>query len=370
MNTVIQMKRSNQKAASTGRQTRNKSSEETFAPETETALKRAAAKLVALNQHSTDHAFKVGACFAEVKALVPEKAFGKWLKVFSDYSVRSAWNYVSIHERLQAYRAQLIASAVLPTVMFELARGEPPQIEAAVARLQAGERLKVKDVREMLGTKPKKKQSSEDAILNTGGLAGLQKVAEVKIAEDAARFHQILSAVLERVLKAMEPLKAGRAVTKKGLQERIVHDCRHAHDLINSIAAPLKPNTMLSMNWRPALLPTGTAWRKVQALLLQMGGVDNWPERTDFVPWLQNDVVPLLRFAVHGEALVSDDEPVSEVGVSDTPGAEDDLVAFEDMPASVQKTIEKSLESVRPESLDDVKKAIVFDPRPLKRHVA
>lgn len=52
---------------------------------------------------------------------MPEKAFGKWLSTFSDYTVRSAWNYISIHERLQEYRGQLLAHAVMPTVMFELA---------------------------------------------------------------------------------------------------------------------------------------------------------------------------------------------------------------------------------------------------------
>lgn len=64
------------------------------------------------------------------------------------------------------------------------------------------------------------------------------------------------------------------------------------------------------VNRRPARLPEGSAWRKVQALLHRMGGVDGWPERTEFVGWLEGEVVPLLRFVVHGEALTStEDEP-------------------------------------------------------------
>ncbi|GAA4171476.1 hypothetical protein GCM10023069_31180 [Shinella granuli] len=54
-------------------------------------------KIVSLNRDSTHHAFELGACFAEIKALVPKRGFGRCLKVFTDYIVRSAWSYISIH---------------------------------------------------------------------------------------------------------------------------------------------------------------------------------------------------------------------------------------------------------------------------------
>ena len=34
-----------------------------------------------------------------------------------------------------------------------------------------------------------------------------------------------------------------------------------------------------------------------------MSSDEKWPVRSKFVPWLQNEVVPLLRFAVHGDPL-------------------------------------------------------------------
>ena len=89
------------------------------------------------------------------------------------------------------------------------------------------------------------------------------------------------------------------------LQDAIVYDCRLAHDLLNSIAAPMKAEVVAHVNWRPAHLPEGSAWRTVQALLHRMGGVDGWPERTEFVGWLQDEVMPALRFVVHGEAMAS-----------------------------------------------------------------
>ncbi|MEW9616932.1 hypothetical protein AB3G45_24300 [Shinella sp. S4-D37] len=311
MSKVIKLKEDNQEKVVTGPATGVSAAADHRAPEATDALRRATEKIVSLNRDSTHHAFELGACFAEVKALVPEKGFGRYLKTFTDYTVRSAWNYISIYERLGAYRDTLSQHAVLPTVMFELAKGEPAQIETVIARMDDGERIKVKDVREMLGTKPKPK--SDTAILNVGGPAGLRKVAQWKLDQDAVKFGGLVSEVLKEVEKALEPSAVGRAVWKSPLQKKVVHDCRHAYDLINSIAAPLQPQMVKIDHWRPANLPDGTGWREVQKLLYRMGGVECWPGRVDFVPWLQNEVVPLLRFAIHGEPLPGEVEGAGDV---------------------------------------------------------
>lgn len=59
--------------------------------------------------------------------------------------------------------------------------------------------------------------------------------------------------------------------------------------------------------------PEGTVWREVLKLLYRMGGVESWPSRVDFVLWLQNEVVPLLRFAVNGEPLPGEVEDAGDV---------------------------------------------------------
>lgn len=310
MNKVIKLKGHNQKRGKGKPAAGAAAAAGDLAPETDNALRRALEKIVALNRDSTHHAFELGACFAEIKALVPERGFGKCLKVFTDYTVRSAWNYISVHERLEVYRDALLKHAVLPTVMFELAKGEPAQIEAVIARMADGERIRVKDVREMLGTKPKRKSDTE--ILNAGGPDGLRKIAEWKFEQDAVQFGGLVSGVLCAVEKALEPAAVGRAVRKNALQDKIVHDCRHAHDLINSLAAPLQAQMVKTEHWRSAKLPKGTVWRQVQDLLYRMGGVEEWPAKVDFVPWLQNEVVPLLRFVVHGEPLPGEVEDVDD----------------------------------------------------------
>lgn len=315
--------------------------------EAENALRQAADKIIALNKTSGAHAFDLGCGFAEAKPLVPEKGFGKWLATFSDYTVRSAWNYISIHERLANYREQLLAHAVMPTVMFELAKGEPAQIEAAIAKMADGERIRVKDVREMFGRKPKAK--GELATFDTAGLAGLRKVAAAKTDADAAQLQKMLEIVLNQVELALEPLANKKPVVKKPLQDKVVLPCRHAHDVLNSIGAPLQPDATSYMNWRAAKLPEGTVWRKVQDLLHRMGGADDWAKGRAFVPWLQNEVVPLLRFVVHGEAVAGGETGVTgEHTVNDTDEAEG-LVALKQVLEPIIETVEEGLEPTVPE---------------------
>jgi hypothetical protein len=334
-----------------------------IAPEPESALRRAAEKIVALNKKSGAHAFDLGCTFAEAKPLVPEKAFGKWLRTFSDYTVRSVWNYISIHERLQDYREQLLSHAVMPTVMFELAKGEPAQIEMVIAKMADGERIRVKDVREMLGRKPKNK--SDVAKFDTAGVAGLRKAAAAKTDEDIARFQELMVIILKEIEAALEPLAMKKSVKKGELSKSVHLHCRHAHDLLNSVAAPLVPDATSYMNWRSAKLPDGSVWRKVQDLLHRMGGEDQWAKGKAFVPWLQDEVVPLFRFVVHGEA-VAGDPYVDDADASDT----ERLIPFDLMPALVKEQVEEALETISPESRDDIRNLVYFDPTPSKRRAA
>ena len=312
------------------------------APEAKSALQSAVDKIVALNKTSGAHAFAIGSAFAEAKPLVPEKGFGKWLATFSDYTVRSAWNYISIHERLQEYREQLLSHAVMPTVMFELAKGEPAQIEMVIGKMADGERIRVKDVREMLGRKPKSK--SDVATFDTAGVAGLRRAAAAKTDEDIARFQELMAITLKEVEEAMEPLALNKAV-KKGVLSKNVHlHCRHAHDLLNSIAAPLVPDATSYMNWHSAKLPDGSVWRKVQDLLLRMGGEEQWAKGPAFVPWLQDEVVPLFRFVVHGEAVAKTNADILVASDVDETGADDvdGLVAVGQTPSSTEEVSEMS----------------------------
>ena len=56
-------------------------------------------------------------------------------------------------------------------------------------------------------------------------------------------------------------------------------------------------------NLRPGEVEGSTAWRKVQRLLYRLGDSPRWPGRAVFPAWLVDDVLPMLRFVVHGEPM-------------------------------------------------------------------
>ncbi len=270
-----------------------------------------------LGRRTTAQAYEVGDYLSRAKSILPEKALGAWIKAVCKFTPKTGRNYIAVHTNLMDYKERFVAAAVAPTVLFVLAYAEQSDVERVISAIETGEQLTVAQVKVMVGVEAKRKVASTDDALNVGGLAGLRKAAELKTTQDVAQFHGLMSAVLKRVEKAMEPLAKGRAVKKGMLQEAIVYDCRHAHDLLNSIAAPMKAELVAHVNWRPARLPEGSAWRKVQALLHRMGGVEKWPERTEFVGWLQDEVIPALRFVVHGETLTSTEDETEIADASD-----------------------------------------------------
>ncbi|WP_312367740.1 hypothetical protein [Ensifer sp.] len=321
-----------------------------------------------LGRRTTTQAYEIGGYLVRAKSILPEKALGAWIKVVCKFTPKAGRNYMAVHTNLMDYKERLEAAAVAPTVLFVLAYAEQPDVERVISAIEAGEELTVAQVKAMVGAVPTKKAKNE-AVLDVGGMAGLRKIAEIKVEEDSVKFLQLTTGILKRVEKAMEPLAQNRAVFKGPLQELIIDDCKHAHDLINSIAAPLQPAMVASVNWRPARLTEGTTWRKVQELLSKMGGAHGWPGREDFVPWLQAEVIPLLRFVVHGEALQgdADGEDRADAAAPLDKAVDDGPLAFDDMPSKVQETVENALEIVSPERRDEIRSQIVFDPKPLKR---
>ncbi|WEX89027.1 hypothetical protein PZN02_001568 [Sinorhizobium garamanticum] len=289
----------------------------TITPAQEDELKWLRDAFQSLGRRTTAQAFEIGGYLVRAKSILPEKALGAWIKTVCKFTPKTGRNYMAVHANLAEYKERLEAAAVAPTVLFVLAHAEQPDVERVISAIETGEQLTVAQVKAMVGVEAKRKSATTDDALNVGGLAGLRKAAELKTTQDVTQFHGLMSAVLKRVEKAMEPIAKGRAVKKGMLQEAIVYDCRHAHDLLNSIAAPMKAEMVAHVNWRPAHLPTGSAWRTVQALLHRMGGVDGWPDRTEFVGWLQDEVIPALRFVVHGEALTSTEEKPEIADASD-----------------------------------------------------
>jgi len=340
-------------------------------PEDVNELQAISEDIRSLGRRTNLQAYELGGYLARAKAILPERELGAWVKAICKFTPKTARNYIAVYENLSVYKERLVATATSPTMLFVLAYAEEQKVEEVLAALEAGEELTVAQVKQMVGVSTAKKTAPVPDSLNMGGLAGLRKVADLKIEQDAARFLGLTTSILKKVEKALEPLSRNRAVRKGALCDAVTYDCRHAHDLINSLAAPLRPDVTPHLNWRPEKLPDGTSWRKVQALLHRMGGAEDWPDRSSFVPWLQNEVVPLLRFVVHGEPLAGDTEEDarSDVAMEIKQEVDDRSLAYDQMPPPERDQIDRALETVSSDGRDEPRTKMVFEATPFKRQL-
>ncbi|MCD2178236.1 hypothetical protein [Rhizobium sp. C1] len=282
-------------------------------------------KLQALNKRSTAHAFDIGHEFHRAKSILPPKSFGRWLKPAAGYTVKAANLYISIHEQLGDYKERLISATVAPTTMFVMARGNQTSIETALKAFESGEKPTGRQVQAIIDAENGlTKKDLKPILLNAPGLAGLRKAAAAKELKEISLFHAMIASIRDEVESALKPLEVGRAVIKKHLSDKVAMDCRHAHDLLCSIAVPVVPGFQSFDRWRHGEFERGTAWHKVQVLLYKAGAPDAWPDRAELVGWLQNEMLPVLRFILDGEPLpgfdLIEDESVEETESQEEPG--------------------------------------------------
>ncbi len=85
----------------------------------------------------------------------------------------------------------------------------------------------------------------------------------------------MIASIRQEVEEALKPLERRRPVVKKHLADKIALDCRHAHDLLCSIAVPVTPGLFPYNNWSHGTFDKGTDWYKVQMLLFsgECGGM-------------------------------------------------------------------------------------------------
>lgn len=322
-----------------------------------------------LGKRTTAEALKLASYLAHAKRLLPEKSLGAWVTAVCKFTPKTARNYIAVHEHLSEHSDRIVAAAIAPTMLFVLAYAKQEDVEEVLSVIEAGEQLTVAQVKTKVGVSKAETSTPKTEVLNIGGLAGLRKLAEIKLEKDAARFLELTTSVLKQVEEALQPLARNRAVRKGGLYNAVQYDCRHAHDLMNSIAASLTPEVVQHINWRAEKLPEGTAWRKVQALLHRMGGED-WPGRTEFVPWLQNEVLPLLRFAALGKP-IEDEASIRDAHVADIEDADlDGPLSLEATPNALQQNVEPEVKDIPVEEPDDVTIPLLFDRKPVKHRAA
>ncbi|MCZ4290806.1 hypothetical protein [Hoeflea alexandrii] len=278
-----------------------KENDDPLSPEAEARLAELVKRIVSLHRKSTGQVFELGECLAEAKSVQPIKRYGRWLKENCGYSVRSAWSFISVHERLADHRERLEQHAVGSTALIELAKGEPDQIEDVIKQFDEGKSLKPTEIKRLVGGK--KDEAADPRQL--GGKAGLQKMAAAKLKSDMDEFHRLATLVLTELEDAISRVTAGKRMIMRSLANEVELYARHASDRFKDIAAPLQPVDHLPRgNLSHGKIADQTGWGAVQRSLYRLGGADSWPVRDEMEKWVIEVAHPALRFAVHGEPYV------------------------------------------------------------------
>lgn len=140
--------------------------------EQEEVLAGCAERLAALGRRSAVQTFEYGEVLAKAQAILPPKAFGKWLEPNCGIGTKAAKNYTRVYNELAPYRARLEKNAFSATAMFALLGAQPEQIEAVLDASDAGQRLTVQTIKELVGGRFKSEEPAEIDLLNLPGRAG------------------------------------------------------------------------------------------------------------------------------------------------------------------------------------------------------
>lgn len=279
-----------------------------LAPEVRARLDEIVAEIVSVHRRTTGQVFDVGRWMAEAKSLQPEKRYGRWLKESCGYSVRSAWSFISVHERLGDYRARLEKHALGTTALFDLATGEPDQINAVLDKFDKGKRLTGSEIKAIVSKKEPEAGDADPSQI--GGRSGLQKMSAAKLKSDMAEFHRLTALILVELEDAIARVDAGKRIVMRSLANELEIYARHASDLFKDIAAPLCPVDHLPRgNLSHATIGRQTGWGAVQHSLHRLGGAGSWPARDEMERWVVEVAHPALRFAVHGDPYVMSSKP-------------------------------------------------------------
>lgn len=259
-------------------------------------------KIRAAGRLNTCQAFLLGAQLARAQAILPPKRFGRWLKEKCGYTTKWAKNYTNVHARLTPYKERMEKAAVAPTLMFVMATIEDvSRVETILDMIDRGERVTVEKARMMGALSEDRLHSLEP--LEMPGRDGCRKIAEQRMKGNIATFYELLQSVLVEVENAVRKFAEGERVVKSELATAIEYPSRHAHDLFAITMAPYSVAPHAYLNWTPSSIDRSTPWGRFQKTIHLVGKKDQWPTHAKFKRWIVDEVHPLLRFAVLGEAL-------------------------------------------------------------------
>ncbi|KAB2740643.1 hypothetical protein [Brucella anthropi] len=303
-------------------------------------LEQCRAEIASLGRRTTEQAFDLGAHLAKASELVPDGAFGKWVSACCGFTDRSARNYVAIHIKLATYRVRLSDIGAAPTVLFELTKAEPDQIERALLIASDNGRLQVKDVRKILQVDEPTPADTRVDPFEVGGIGGLNALMQIKIRDGLRSFEKHVQEIVAVVETAVAQKAKGKRLIKDDLAERIKMVARYADAELCNLALAVAPNPAVPVRIEQGrYFPKTSEWETVRQLLVQLSVKEQWPPATELASWFMNKVLPVMNWAI-----AKNDPGTLQLGISMQPAG-----------ANISNVVSiKSSPKAKPGSPDDI----------------
>ncbi|ORE88167.1 hypothetical protein [Aurantimonas sp. 22II-16-19i] len=288
------------------------------------------AEIRALGRAGTDQIFTLGEHLDTAAAILKDETFTQWVKTRFDMTDRHARTIRNVHRHLGHVRAACVRHEIKPTVLYHLVAADRSVVDAVVASFERGERLKVREVRALVdGVAGDGEDGGDEAAAapgDRGGLKGLKGLAASKQARQIKSVRAALAVIGREVEAALEPASRGKRVLKGKLADAVMATARLAERELIELILDIEVDSLAgSQNLRHVRLPE-TRWQDVLSMLGTLaGGAESLPRNGELTPWLTDEVLPLVAFALEGE----DGKP-SAAAVSAAAGADIDADPDED----------------------------------------
>ncbi|MBO1026936.1 hypothetical protein IPU75_19710 [Ochrobactrum sp. SD129] len=252
-----------------------------------------------LGRRTTDQAFDLGAQLSDVSELVPERTFGKWVKACCGFSDRSARNYVAVHKKLETYRERLTEIGAAPTVLFELTKATPAQIDQALNIAAASGHLQVKDVKKIVQIERPEQPKPQFDPFEIGGIDGLNSLMQIKTRNGLKSFEKHVAEIISEIEDSLKENAKGKRIGKDSLFECIKTEARYADAELCNLALAVAPNPAVPVRIEQGRhFPKTSEWETVRQMLEQLSVKERWPAATELAQWFPNKVLPVLCWAI------------------------------------------------------------------------
>nr|WP_245206657.1 MULTISPECIES: hypothetical protein [unclassified Rhizobium] len=261
-------------------------------------LETRASLIFDLGRRTTEQTFELGDHLAAAAEMLTDGNFDGWVKKRCGLAVRSARNYVAVYRNLTPYRDDLVDLSVGSTALFHLSSATPEQITEAIAFATEHGRLQVSDVKSILagGDQGAGKATADDHF-SAGGVTGLKALIALKVRDGLKAFIAHIETICQMVGTAL----ARKRVIKEALAKEIVDLARIARQELESLALFVEPEIVTGPTSRATTFPKTSEWARVSDTLLTLGSIEAWPKSGEMRGWLENQVLPILVWAISKE---------------------------------------------------------------------